>query len=177
MGPLKNYWQSLSESYASTLYEKDKSALWYQARLALIRTVLVQFVFLAMVLVLGLNFLDYVSFSAIQIALTVITGPTHDLFKRLKDYTHFSVLSSMFSADKTIKCIGEIQEIRCDELRMFGPNSPVINFTFEKAKIYSIVGKTGSGKSELSRILTSMTTFSDGALIVNVVLLHFFRNS
>ena len=167
MGPLKNYWQSLSESYASTLYEKDKSALWYQARLALIRTVLVQFVFLAMVLVLGLNFLDYVSFSAIQIALTVITGPTHDLFKRLKDYTHFSVLSSMFSADKAIKCIDEIQEIRCDQLRLFGPNSPVINFTFEKAKIYSIVGKTGSGKSELSRILTSMTTFSDGALIVN----------
>jgi ATP-binding cassette subfamily B protein len=73
----------------------------------------------------------------------------------------------MFSADKAIKCIDEIQEIRCHQLRMFGPNSPVINFTFEKAKIYSIVGKTGSGKSELSRILTSMTTFSDGALIVN----------
>ncbi|MBA2405115.1 MAG: ATP-binding cassette domain-containing protein [Bdellovibrionales bacterium] len=167
MDPLKIYWQSLSENYASTLYEKDKSALWYQARLALIRTVLVQFVFLVMVLVLGLNYLDYVSFSAIQIALTVITGPTHDLFKRLKDYTHFSVLSSMFSSNDIVECFDTFQEIKCEQLRLFGPESAEINFAFESTKIYSIIGKTGSGKSELTRILTSMTTFSEGSLQVN----------
>jgi ABC-type protease/lipase transport system fused ATPase/permease subunit len=164
---LKTYWQTLSESFASTLYEKDKAALWYQARLALIRTVLVQFVFLVMVLLLGLDFLDYVSFSAIQIALTVITGPTHELFKRLKDYTQFSVLSSMFNSKETVLYLNEVQNIKCEHLRLFGPQSAEINFTFESSKIYSIVGKTGSGKSELSRILTSMTTFSEGVLNVN----------
>lgn len=164
---LKVYWQALSESFASTLYEKDKAALWYQARLALIRTVLVQFVFLVMVLVLGLDYLDYVSFSAIQIALTVITGPTHDLFKRLKDYTQFSVLSSMFSSSEEPMYLDEIKNIKCENLRLFGPQSAEINFNFESSKTYSIIGKTGSGKSELSRILTSMTTFSEGQLIVN----------
>lgn len=164
---LKVYWQTLSESYASTLYEKDKAALWYQTRLALIRVVLVQFVFLVMVLVLGLDYLNYVSFSAIQIALTVITGPTHELFKRLKDYTQFSVLSSMFSSSEKILYLNEVKDIKCEHLRLFGPESAEINFTFESSKVYSVIGKTGSGKSELSRILTSMTTFSEGLLEVN----------
>jgi|GEM_PF-6857601 len=165
--PLKKYWQSLSESYASALYEKDKSALWYQARLALIRTVLVQFVFLIMVLVLGLDYLNFVSFSAIQIALTVITGPTHDLFKRLKDYTHFSVLSNMFTSNETVTNFETISAISCEKLKLFGPHSSEINFSFESSKIYSVIGKTGSGKSELMRIMTSMTTFSEGKLKIN----------
>ena len=172
MGSLKTYWQSLSESYASAVHEKDKSALWYQARLAMIRTVLVQFVFLIMVLILGLGFVDYVSFSAIQMALTVITGPTHDLFKRLKDYTNFSVLSGHFTFNTSLKLVDKLETIKCEQLRLLSPESPEVNFTFETSVIYGIVGKSGSGKSVLARVLTSMNTFSSGRLHVNEHELH-----
>lgn len=167
MGALRNYWQSLSESYASAIHAKDKANLWYQARLALIRTVLVQFVFLIMVLVLGLGFVDYVSFSAIQMALTVITGPTHDLFKRLKDYTNFSVLSGQFTFKHSIKTVETPQEMKLEKVRLLGTSSPEVNFTFNSSVIYSIVGKSGSGKSALAKILTSMNTFADGVLHIN----------
>ena len=167
MVPLKKYWQSLSESFASAVHAKDKSALWYQTRLALIRTILVQIVFLLMVLLLGLEFVDYVSFSAIQMALTVITGPTHDLFKRLKDYTNFSIISGQFTPTNNITFLPQIQQIKCNELKIFGSSSSEINFTFSSSNIYSIVGKTGSGKSELVKILSSMACFSHGTLQIN----------
>ena len=119
-----------------------------------------------MVLLLGLEFVDYVSFSAIQMALTVITGPTHDLFKRLKDYTNFSVISGQFTPTNNIIFLPKIQQIKCNELKIFDSSSE-INFTFSTSNIYSIVGKSGSGKSELVKILSSMASFSYGTLQIN----------
>lgn len=164
---LKRYWSSLSDSVAISQHAKEKSALWYQARLALLRTVMLQSVFLIVVLLLSLDYLDFVTFATIQIAVTVITGPIHDLFKRLKDYTQFSVLTANFISPNDKKEFEKIGMIEFNQVILNSNFTTDINISIKSGSIYSLIGTSGSGKSEFCKVLTSMNTFHSGKLIID----------
>ena len=164
---LKRYWSSLSDSLALSQHAKEKSALWYQARLALLRTVMLQSVFLIVVLLLSLDYLDFVTFATIQIAVTVITGPIHDLFKRLKDYTQFSVLTSNFVLPNDKKEFEKISNIELQDVVLNSQFSASINITMTSGTIYSVIGASASGKSEFCKVITSMNNILSGKLIID----------
>lgn len=130
------------------------------------------------------DFLSFITFFSVCIirvipSISVIVGSMNQIMYKNSGASlvsnHISEFYSKPESEKTIirnreNLISTVEKITLKNIS-FSYNKKLIfdkfNFTFEKNKIYGIVGKSGSGKSTLLDLITSLIKPKSGQIIVN----------